>query len=253
MSHAQPTGYDSIADVYDVLWGEVSTRRYLATLLAWLRDTAAPSAPVLDLACGTGQLAAALTQHHLNVVGLDVSPAMIAIARARTPSARFEVGNLTALPFPSATFGAVICLFDSLNHLTPTELPVALAESARVLVPGGILLFDLNTDEGFRARWRGSSAEVRDDLVCTTRTRYSPERGEGEYLITVLRPRPDGAWSRTDALLREWVHPEPVVRAALAQAGFDSVDVVASDTALGISGDRGRSFYRCRRKADPAP
>ncbi|MBN1206415.1 MAG: class I SAM-dependent methyltransferase [Myxococcaceae bacterium] len=253
MSHAQSTGYDTIADVYDVLWGEVSTRRYLTAVLGWLRDAAAPGATVLDLACGTGQLAAALRQHHFDVAGIDVSPAMIARARTRVPDARFEVGDLTALPFPPASFDAAVSLFDSLNHLTPSEFPVALAESARVLRPGGVLLFDLNTDEGFRARWKGSSAEVRDDLVCATRVRYDAERGEGEYLITAFRPRPDGAWSRTDAVLHEWAHPEPVVRAALAQAGFEEVEVVASDTALGLTSDRGRSFYRCRRGARLKP
>ena len=100
---------------------------------------------VLDLATGTGDLALGLARWfpRARVTGLDLTPAMLAIACRRIARAgcaarvAFMEGDATRLPFADAAFDTVTCAFGFRNFPDPAA---ALAETARVLVPGGTLL-----------------------------------------------------------------------------------------------------------------
>lgn len=243
--------YDPIARVYDVLWGPVSVTRYLPAIADWLSHAIAPGARVLDVACGAGQVVAAMIERGYRAAGVDAAPAMIDIARRRAPTAELSVAQFGLLPFADSEFAATLCLFDSLNHVAPDQLATVISDLARVIAPGGLLVFDVNTEDGFRQRWRGDSVEVRDDLVCITRARYNTEYQIGDYLITAFEPTNSGQWSRADAHLREYVHPDAAIRAALAAAHMIDVDTLASDVDLGFTRDVGRVFYRARKDAGP--
>lgn len=131
-------GYDRLASTYaDELWHELDGK----PLDRWLLERVARDArgPVLEVGCGPGHVTAFLAGHGADAAGLDLSPAMIAVARARVPAARFEVGDLRALPHADGALGAVVAMY-ALVHLPPPELPAAVAELARVLAPGGLLL-----------------------------------------------------------------------------------------------------------------
>jgi SAM-dependent methyltransferase len=92
---------------------------------------------VLDLGCGTGRFAAALAERGLaRVWGVDVSPEMIAVARARLPrSVGLKVARAEALPFSARWFDAAVGWL--VVHLL--DRPTAFAEARRVLRPGGRL------------------------------------------------------------------------------------------------------------------
>jgi SAM-dependent methyltransferase len=94
---------------------------------------------VADVGCGTGRAAAFMSERGLNVVGVDVSPTMLAIARNAHPGMRFEVGQLDGLPFESGVLAGAVCWY-SIIYTPPDRLAEAFAELARVLMPGGHLL-----------------------------------------------------------------------------------------------------------------
>jgi ubiquinone/menaquinone biosynthesis C-methylase UbiE len=91
----------------------------------------------LDAACGTGRHAAHLVQMGHEVVGVDLTPDMLARARERVPDAKFEAGDLRSLPADDATFDLIVCGL-ALAHLPELDSPVR--ELARVLAPGGRLI-----------------------------------------------------------------------------------------------------------------
>jgi SAM-dependent methyltransferase len=99
-----------------------------------------PGIRLLDVACGTGIASAQAAASGARVTGADFSPAMIAEARRRHPAIAFESGDAEALPFPDASFDAVVANF-GIHHV---ERPGrAIAEARRVLVPGGHFAFTI--------------------------------------------------------------------------------------------------------------
>lgn len=103
-----------------------------------------PDDRVLDLACGTGTLAIAAKRRRpaADVVGLDGDPEILRLAQGKAEAASLEIafdhGLSTELPYPDASFDAVLStLF--LHHLTREDKLRTVAEIARVLKPGGQL------------------------------------------------------------------------------------------------------------------
>jgi ubiquinone/menaquinone biosynthesis C-methylase UbiE len=94
---------------------------------------------VADLGCGEGRISAHLAGLGLNVTGIDLSPAMIEIARATRPGLRFETGSMHALPLGDAALAGVVSWY-SVIHAAPDDVPAYFAEFGRVLKPGGHLL-----------------------------------------------------------------------------------------------------------------
>jgi ubiquinone/menaquinone biosynthesis C-methylase UbiE len=94
---------------------------------------------VADLGCGQGRIGAHLAGLGVDVTGIDLSPALLEIARATYPGLRFETGSMHALPLGDATLAGIVSWY-SVIHAAPGDLPGYLAEFARVLRRGGHLL-----------------------------------------------------------------------------------------------------------------
>ena len=94
---------------------------------------------VCDMGCGPGQIGRYLADRGLPVVGVDLSPGMLAQAAALNPDITFHVGDMRALAEPDGAW-AGIAAFYSIIHVPPGEVVTALAEMGRVLQPDGLLL-----------------------------------------------------------------------------------------------------------------
>ncbi len=129
------TGYDEWSAIYDGPNPMIETEERVAHPI--LRDLVQPGMKALDAACGTGRQAALLHELGCSTVGLDQSESMVAVARSKLPDVRFEVGDLEHLPFADDEFDlAVVSL--ALCHLA--DPGAAVAELARVVRPGGVLM-----------------------------------------------------------------------------------------------------------------
>lgn len=134
--------YDGIVELYasmfaDRLETQPFARAMVATFAELVRGTGNPRAA--DVGCGPGHLTAMLHDLGLDAFGLDLSPAMVDHARRAHPALRFDEARMEALPVEDGALGGVLAHY-SMIHTPPGELPALLAEQARALAPGGLLL-----------------------------------------------------------------------------------------------------------------
>jgi demethylmenaquinone methyltransferase/2-methoxy-6-polyprenyl-1,4-benzoquinol methylase len=138
--------FDLIAPRYDAFTRVFSygmDRGWKRTLVAEVAARVSPGAHVVDLACGTGDIAfsTARAVNGAQVTGIDASPNMIQLAQARAAtaesSARFELGDMTRLAFADASVDAITAGYAFRNV---PDHHAALREAARVLKPGGVMV-----------------------------------------------------------------------------------------------------------------
>lgn len=175
--------YDAEARLYDASRG--GEERAAAAAEAVERLLPAGTRTLVDVACGTGIVTRRLRGPGRTVLGADRSPGMLAMASGRLPNA-VVTGEATRLPIRSGGVDAVVLVW--LLHLLPDAAPV-LAEAARVLRPGGVLITTVDkTAAAFRTDGDdGNGDGGGDDLAA--------------LVAPVLRPYRETATDRFDSVV----------------------------------------------------
>ncbi|CAN5855368.1 class I SAM-dependent methyltransferase [soil metagenome] len=169
--------YDATAEVYAQQVGTVLNsdfeapldRALLGAFVESLADIA--PGPVADIGCGTGRVAGYLAGHGLQVSGIDVSTAMVDLARRAHPAIGFEEGQLALLPFGRATLNGAVCWY-SIIHTPPDGLAVVCDELRRVLIDGGHLLVAFQAGGGEPVH----RSDVAGTGVSLTNYRHDPDQ-----------------------------------------------------------------------------
>lgn len=133
--------------------------------------------PVADVGCGPGRVAAFLAGHGLDVLGVDVSPAMLVVARRAHPGITFEEGELTDLPLPDGALAGAVCWY-SIIHTPPEHLGSVFNELGRVLKPEGQLLLAFQAGAGEAVH----RSEIHGTKESLTSYRHAPDE-ISRYLI----------------------------------------------------------------------
>ena len=156
---------------------------------------------VLDAACGEGYGSALLADAAHDVVGVDIDPAVVAAASQRYgtfANLRFQAASVTNLPLADASVDVVVS-FETIEHLEANDQPAMLAEFARVLAPGGLLVLSSpNRPEYSDARRYANPfhrCELdRDELGARLDPVFPARRwfGQRRYLGSAIRAEVDG-------------------------------------------------------------
>jgi SAM-dependent methyltransferase len=131
--------------IHDVGFGDFA-KNSAPGLLELLRQNGITDGLVVDLGCGSGLWARELSKAHYNVLGIDISPAMIEMARERVPGGNFRVASLLKTDLPQCV--AVTSLGECLNYLfdesnSMRELRRLFRRVYLALEPGGVFIFDV--------------------------------------------------------------------------------------------------------------
>ncbi|UCH43544.1 MAG: class I SAM-dependent methyltransferase [Dehalococcoidales bacterium] len=248
------TDYDRFARVYNQHWGNTFTALGLQVMEILLLPHLPAKASILDLCCGTGQLARVLTARGYRVTGIDGSEYMIRYAQENAPGVEFIVDDARSFQL-SQTFHAVISTFDSLNHImTLEDLTSVFNHVYPALQEGGRFLFDLNMEEGYKTMWGDNFDIVEDDQVCVIRTDYNPIERIALFKTTIFYL--DKEWHRSDITLTQKYHSEVEVISALRSAGFIDINAYAhnDDWVLGeLAPDSTRAFFVCQKPSGENP
>ncbi|MFC7068816.1 class I SAM-dependent methyltransferase [Halobaculum lipolyticum] len=171
---------------------------------------------VLDLGCGAGRTTGPLVGRGYDVVAVDLSESMVRRAGAASTDASFATADAASLPFADDAFDAVLFSYNGIDELRPAGARrAALAEVARVLVPGGTFAFATRN----RLRWFLPVPPSRQLLAKIAR--YWAVNAYAGTLATPYRYDPTA-----DSPKRVHVTGYRTQRRQLHDAGFDRVRVL---------------------------
>ena len=219
----------AFARVYNKRWTGFAHR--VGSLIAEFYASTAPGKakrPVLDLCCGTGQLALHLLEQGYHVTGLDLSEHMLQYAKENA-SAYVESGQAEFVQADAADFsldqqfGLVASTFDALNHLESQEALQACFQSVfAVLSEGGYFVFDLNTRAGLMG-WNNLSVDDSEEAMIVTRGIYDGQGNRAYTRVSGFIRAADGRYDRFEETVYNTVFDMAWVRETLLQIGWREV------------------------------
>lgn len=246
--------YSDFAGIYDELMDNVPYERWCETVSALMkkygvslpvrgeeavsgaRDALASERDlVVDLGCGTGTLTELLYQKGYDMIGVDNAPSMLGIAMEKREESGSEIlyllQDMRELELYS-TVGTVVSVCDSVNYILEEE---ELLEVFRLvnnyLYPGGVFIFDFNTDYKYREVIGDAViAENREDCSFIWENSYDGELCLNEYDLTVF-VQEDGELFRrfTETHVQRGYDVEQM-KELVRQAGMELVEIMDADT-----------------------
>jgi len=197
----------------------------------YLKELDIQPSTLLDVACGEGSFAIAMSKLGCQVTGVDQSQQMIDLAKHQADqerqNVRFLVSDMCLMSFEDE-FDLVTCFFDSLNYLlTIKELYQTFQNVYQALKPGGYFIFDMNTIYGLAVEWMRQESYIQnqtDDFIEFHKHSFDYENLIAMVEITVFMKQ-DSLWERFIEIHRERGYPIADLQILLQEAGFEILGV----------------------------
>lgn len=221
-------GYGVFSVYYDRLMADTGYAQRAEYLLA-LFEMYAGRRPdtMLDLACGSGSLTLELAQRGIDMIGVDSSGDMLALAAEKAAGRALRVlwleQDMRELDLYGTVEGAV-CTLDSLNHLLHTDdLETVFRRLSLFIEPGGWLIFDVNTPYK-HSKTLAENAFVFEepDFLCVWRNHYIKRTCEVDMLLDFFVPTGADSYNRLTDTVRERAYSRRTWENCLRKAGFDT-------------------------------
>jgi SAM-dependent methyltransferase len=236
---------EKLARFYDAAMGD---RTEMASYIRGLIRQHKPKAKtLLELACGTGAILKILAQSY-DVVGLDLSAQMLAIARRMLPHVPFYRENMIRFDL-GRKFDVIICVFDSINHvLKLSDWQKIFRNVARHLEANGLFLFDINTQAKLERLTRAPTWVNKFgrnlELVKIT----DGGKGIANWNVSVFEHQSGSRYKLFEEDLRQISFPVNKIKAALRKQ-FASIKVI-DPTTRQPSAASNRLYFVCKGKRD---
>lgn len=185
---------------------------------------------VLDLGCGTGNITLELANRGYDMIGLDASPEMLEIAmekaRAQEKEILFLHQDMTEFEL-YGTVGAMVCALDGVNYLTEDgQLEDMLKLLHYYLDPGGIFIFDLNTEYKYKNILDGKTFVYdTEDGFCAWSNEYDQAEKICYFDLNFFLKNEDGTYTRQDEYQEERAYSVEEVKKAIEHCNLTCLGV----------------------------
>lgn len=243
--------YGSFAEYYDSLTSNVDYRKTAEYVSDILNENGINRGILLDLACGTGTMSLIMAQKGYDVIGVDNSPEMLGEAREKALAAGEDILFLCQDMCSIDLYGTVdctVCLLDSLNHLeSKEELLETFKRVSLFTVPGGLFVFDVNTE--YKHNYvLGDNTFVydNDDVYCVWQNEYDDESKTVEIFLDFFQEE-NGLYRRSSEYFSEIAFSDSDIKNLLSEAGFTDIKTYGELRKTAPLDTEERVFYVARK------
>ena len=242
--------YTSFAQVYDLFMDNVPYDEWCAYICETLKKHGIADGPVLDLGCGTGELTRLMAKKGYDMIAVDSSVDMLEIASQNWEDGILYIHQRMEELELGESVQAAYSACDSVNYILEEEdLLQAFCRVYSHLMPGGIFLFDMNTDYKYRVLLgENTFAESRDEGSFIWENYYDEESAVNEYDLTLFIPEEGELFRRYTELHYQKNYSMERVRKLLEQAGFCDICLYDDYTDNPVREDSERCTITARKK-----
>ncbi len=218
------SSYETLAESYDLFTSDVDYKLWADYYEEIFACHNIKPEMILDLACGTGTLSVELAKRGYDMTSVDASPDMLAVAMQKAEELEnrplFLCQTMEELDL-YGTVDAAICALDSLNYLLSPDALNATFDRLKFFVrPGGIVIFDVNTDAKFKRMDGMSYIRDEEDHFCAWSADYKDKIC---HMTMDIFDRIGDMWQRSEEEHIERAHSDEEIEKAITNADFKLV------------------------------
>lgn len=245
--------YTSFAAVYDMFMDNIPYEEWASYVISLLREEGIDDGLVLDLGCGTGSLTEILAREGYDMTGIDLSPDMLQIAMEKRMESGRDILYLNQDMREFELYGtvrAIVSICDSMNYLLEkADLVQTLRLANNYLDPGGVFIFDLNTEHKYRdILGQCTIAEDREESSFIWGNNFDEETGINEYNLSLFIQEEEDLYRKYQETHYQKAYSLDEVRAAVEEAGMELAAVYDAFTRNAPSEDSERVYVIAREK-----
>ena len=221
--------YGGFASVYDLFMDNIPYDEWFQYVVELFKKRNIHEGLVVELGCGTGEMTRRLADAGYQMIGVDLSEDMLAVAQEKCGE---EVLLLHQDMRELELYGSVtamLCVCDGMNYICQeTELKQVFERVFRFLEPDGLFLFDMKTEYFYReVLGNRTITDNRENASYIWENAYHEDEQLNEYLLTVYELADDerDLFVRTDELHHQRAYNLDSVKKLLEHAGFSEIDV----------------------------
>ena len=203
--------YQSFAQVYDLFMDNIDYDGWSVYLISLLKEYGVDDGLVLELGCGTGSMTERLARAGYDMIGADLSADMLDIAMEKRAESGLDILYLLQDMREFELYGtvrAVVSVCDSMNYLLEEEdLLTVFRLVNNYLDPGGMFIFDLNTEKKYRDMGETTIAENREEASFIWENYFDEEEKINEYDLTLFIRDEDGRYDKFEEFHEQRAYP----------------------------------------------
>ena len=244
--------YNILASVYDK-FQEIDYERFIAFYEEIFKRYNIEPKLILDLGCGTGNITIPMAEKGYDMIGIDLSVEMLEIAAEKARNADKDILFLNQDMSDFELYGtvdAMVCALDGVNYLTEDgQLSDMLSKLHYYLNPGGILIFDINTEYKFRNILDGSTFVYDDnDAYCVWNSEFDQKEGICYFDLNIFTQNPDGTYTRRDEFQEERAYSVEDIKKTVEECNLELLGVYDNLSFNPLTDQSERLFFVVRRK-----
>ena len=238
--------YEGFAEVYDTFMQDTPYDEWTGYIeRIWAHFGLKPRL-VCDLACGTGNMTIRLAERGYDMIGIDLSAAMLSKAREKSPENILYLNQDMREFELYGTVDSIICLCDSINYITdPDELLEVFKLVNNYLDPGGLFIFDINTIHKFRDILADNCyCETTDNSAYTWENYYDEEERINEFYTNFfVEDKESGMYHRYEEYHYEKGYTIEEIAGLIEKSGMEFVGVFEELTLTPPNEDSSRIYF----------